>query len=566
MSLFRRTKPATPPASGIHHAHAFVRQSGGIRIDKLAPDGDSIQSAEKGAWAEYGRMDFRGGPDVCMAYAAAEECGRRIEIRIDKPDGRRIGTLAVESAGAADLFRENYAALAAVEGEHDLFLVFPDGALGLDWFVFSKDPGRETPAQRAARMRWWREARFGQFVHWGPYSVLGRGEWVMYQENWPREEYEAQAAARLRPGRFHAADWIRRLSGAGQRYLVITAKHHDGFCMFDTRVRGFEPVHAEGAAQRYDIVDFSPWRRDPMPDLARECRRRGIRFCLYYSILDWHHRSQLPVADGSGLTDMLPGMKDRYISEMKEQLCELVERYDPDLLWFDGDWGGEKWWWTASDGQALYRFLRTLKPSLIINERVKRDSGLGDFRTPEQTIPESALEGDWESCLTMNDHWGYHAEDHHWKTARELIRSLVDIVSKGGNLLLNVGPRADGSLPWETRAGLRSVGRWMHAYGESIHGASAGPFLCVSGHFRCTAKPGRLFAHVFDWPGERILRLPAVRNMIGAVYMMGKPGAPLTFRRAGGGIEIDLPARAPDPWDTVIVLEVDGLPEAVPES
>ena len=264
---------------------------------------------------------------------------------------------------------------------------------------------------------------------------------------------------------------------------------------------------------------------------------------------------------------MLPGMKDRYVSEMKEQLRELVERYDPDLLWFDGDWGGEKWWWTAADGQALYRYLRVLKPSLIVNERVKREKGLGDFRTPEQTIPEAALPGDWESCLTMNDHWGYHAEDRHWKPARELIRSLVDIASKGGNLLLNVGPKPDGSLPWETRAGLKALGRWMRVYGESIYGSIGQPVFprppAISG---APPKPGFLFVHVFDWPRERILRLPALRNMIGAVYPMGRPGTPLPFRRAGEGIEIDLPGRAADPLDTVIVLEVDGVPEAVPAS
>jgi alpha-L-fucosidase len=567
MSFFHRPKSkAIPPASGIHYAHAFQQQSGGVRIDDRAPDGDSIHALEKGAWAGYGRMDFSGAPDLWMAYAAAQERGGRIEIRIDSPAGRIIGTLDVEPTGAADLFREHYAPLAPVEGGHELYLTFPGGPVGLDWFALSKDTDRETPEQHTERMRWWREARFGQFVHWGPYSVLARGEWVMYQENWSREEYEEQAAARFRPNRFRPAGWIRLLADAGQRYFVITAKHHDGFSMFDTRVRGFAPAACGKSDKRYDAVGFSPWRRDPLPDLARACRRRGIRFGLYYSILDWHHASQLPVADGSGLTDMLPGMKGRYVSEMKEQLRELVEHYDPDLLWFDGDWGGEAWWWTAADGRALYRYLRTLKPSLIVNERVKRDKDLGDFRTPEQFIPESAPGGDWESCLTMNDHWGYHAEDHHWKPARELIRSLVDIASKGGNLLLNVGPKPDGSLPWDTRAGLKAVGRWMRAYGQSLYGSAACPFSISSGPFRCTAKPGLLFVHVFDWPRGRILYLPAIRNMIGAVYPMGRPGAQLAFRRTGDGIEIDLPGRASDPWDSVIVLEVDGMPEAVPAS
>jgi alpha-L-fucosidase len=564
MNFFRRPKPKAPSAAALRHAHFFDSQSGGIRIDDLAPDGDSIHSEEKGAWAGYGRMDFGGGPDIWMAYAAAEAPGRKIEIRIDSPEGEPIGSLTVDSGGMADLFREHYAPILPVRGEHDLYLIFPDGPVGLDWFLFSTNPDRETPEQRAERMRWWREARFGQFVHWGPYSVPARGEWVMYQENIPKEEYELRAAARFDPNRFRARDWVWTLADAGQRYLVVTSKHHDGYSMFETRVRGFEPLRIGRAGDHYSITDLSSRRPDPLRDLARECRRRGVRFGIYYSILDWHHRSQLPVAGGSGLTDMVPGMKERYLSEMKEQLRELVERYDPDLLWFDGDWGGETWWWKAADGQALYRYLRTLKPALIINDRVKRDRGLGDFRTPEQVIPEAPLTGDWESCLTMNDHWGFHAGDQRWKSACELVRDLVDIASKGGNLLLNVGPKADGTLPWETRTRLKEIGRWMQAFGQSVYGSNASPFSAPPSWGRCTAKPGMLFAHVFDWPADRTLRLPAIRNVISGAYPLAGPRSPLSFRRAGDGIEITLPTTAVDPRDTVIVLGVDGTPEAVP--
>lgn len=567
MNFFRRTEKKPKAADTVFHAHFFRGQSGGIRIDDRAPDGDSIAAAKPGAWAEYGPADFGGGGfDLFLAYAAAEESGRRIEIRIDSPDGERIGVLTAAKTGAADLFREQYAAVSPVHGMHNLFLIFPDGEVGLDWFILSTDPDRETPAQRAERMRWWREARFGQFVHWGPYAVLGRGEWVMHQENWPKEKYETQAAAKLNPSRFSAGKWIGVLKEAGQKYIVVTAKHHDGFSMFDTRVRGFDPAGEEPGFGRYDIIDFTHWRRDPLEELARECRRRGVRFGLYYSILDWHHASQLPRADGSGLTDMLPGMKDRYVSGMKEQLRELLERYDPDLLWFDGDWGGKSWWWNEADGRALYRYLRALKPALIVNERVKRGCGLGDFRTPEQEIPARALPGDWESCLTMNDHWGYHALDQRWKSTRDILHCLVETASKGGNLLLNVGPQPDGALPWMTRELLKETGRWMRVNGESIRGSLAGPFAEPPAWGFCTAKPGRLYAHVFDWPRDRTLRLPAIRNVIGAVYGLGRPGSPLPFRRAGEGIEIDLPARAPDPWDSVIVLEVDGVPEAVPAS
>jgi alpha-L-fucosidase len=566
-NLFRRSDKKPKPAGTIFHAHRFRGQSGAIRVDGRAPDGDSIGSMAEGAWACYGPVDFGGGGfDLFLAFAAAEAGGRRIEVRIDSPGGERIGIAAVSATGAADLFGEQYAAVSPAQGVHDLYLAFPDGAVGLDWFVFSADPDRETPPRRAGRMRWWREARFGQFVHWGPYAVPGRGEWVMYQEHWPKEQYELQAAARLFPGHFNAGNWIRTLKGAGQKYLVVTAKHHDGFSMFDTRVRGFDPAGEEGGCGRYDIVDFTRWRRDPLAELGRACRRRGVRFGVYYSILDWHHAAQLPVADGSGLTDITPGGKDRYVSGMKEQLRELVERYDPDLLWFDGDWGGGTWWWTEADGRALYRYLRALKPSIIINDRVKRDCGLGDFRTPEQEIPARRLPGDWETCLTTNDHWGYHELDQRWKSAKDLIRCLAEIVSTGGNLLLNIGPRPDGALPWMSRRLLKEIGRWMRPYGESIHGCSASPFADPPAWGVCTAKPGCLYAHVFDWPRDRMLRLPAIRNMIDRVRLPGRSAKPLPFRRTGEGIEIDLPARPPDPWDSVIVLDVDGAPEAVPAS
>jgi len=561
MNIFLRKKAQPKSAGIIFHAHLWKSQSGGMRVDDRAPDGDSA-AADKGAWAGYGPVDFGGGTsDQFMAFTAAGKTGGRIEIRIDSPGGDCIGALSVP---AADTFGEQYAAVSTVRGTHELFLVFPEGGIGLDWFVFSADPGRETPPQRAERMRWWREARFGQFVHWGAYSVLGRGEWVMYREDWPRGKYEREAAVKLNPSKFHAGRWIGELRGAGQKYLIVTAKHHDGFSMFDTRTRGFDPAGEEPGFGRYDIVEFARGRRDVMAELSRECRRRGIRFGVYYSILDWHHASQRPRAGGSGLTDIVPGMKDRYVSGMKEQLRELLERYDPDLLWFDGDWGDEQWWWTEADGRALYRYVRSLKPSIIVNERVRRGRGLGDFLTPEQEIPARSLPGDWESCLTMNDNWGYHAQDQRWKSGRELIRLLAETASKGGNLLLNVGPQPDGAVPWMSRELLREIGGWMLTYGESIRGTTAGPFAQDPAWGCCTARAGRLYAHVFDWPRGRVLRLPALRNVIGGACALGRPGSPLAFRRAGDEIEIDLPARPPDNRDTVIVLELDGVPEAIP--
>ncbi len=204
----------------------------------------------------------------------------------------------------------------------------------------------------------------------------------MYFEQWSKADYEKQSSALLNPTRFDADAWVRLLKQAGQKYVVITAKHHDGFAMYDTHVRNF--TSTTSANTSYDIVNFTPYHADPLQALADACQRHDLKFCVYYSILDWHHPSQAMVHDGSGLTSILPEWKDQYTSEMKEQLRELIERYDPAVLWFDGDWGGDDWWWTEADGAALYRYLRVLKPDLIVNERVKRDCGLGDFRSPEQ--------------------------------------------------------------------------------------------------------------------------------------------------------------------------------------
>jgi alpha-L-fucosidase len=452
-----------------------------------------------------------------------------------------MAALVVPEMECDGVFREQYAPLETAVGTQDVFLAFPDGEVGVDWFTFSTDPDSETPPERDERMRWWREARFGQFVHWGAYSVLARGEWVMYREQWKVADYEKRAAAKFDPVRYRPEDWVRAAQDAGQRYLVVTAKHHDGFCLFDTRVRGFEPVTPGMPAARYDTKHFAPARSEPLRGLTRACRRNGIRFCLYYSILDWHHPSQIPVYDGSGLTDMRPGWKERYVSAMKEQLRELIERYDPDLLWFDGDWGEEGWWWTAADGAALYRYLRVLQPGLIVNERVKRDSGLGDFRSPEQVIPADGLPYDWETCMTMNDNWGWHRDDRNWKTAPALVRDLADIASKGGNFLLNVGPKADGSLPGESRRILEEIGEWMHANGESIYGTVAGPYPTAPAWGRVTRRPGRLYAIVFDPPADGLLPLPPLRNAVRRAYMLDRKNEDLPCRFAGGGIQIELP-------------------------
>src|SRR5712692_8209209 len=401
--------------------------------------------------------------------------------------------------------------------------------------------GGETQAERDQRMKWWRQARFGMFIHWGLYAVPAGeyngqrskriGEWIMDWANIPRAEYE-KFATQFNPVKFDAREWVRIAKDAGMKYIVITSKHHDGFSMFDSRV------------SKYDIVDSTPYRKDPIRALADETKKQGLKFCFYYSILDWHHPSayvDAPGKDptaGNGQTLLKPGMKDEYLKYMKEQLRELVTGYDPAVLWFDGEWQD---WWTEADGKDLYQYVRSLKPDIIINNRVgkgrKGMEGLnkddqeyaGDFGTPEQQIPPAGIRGvDWESCMTMNETWGFKSYDDQWKSVETLVRNVIDTASKGGNYLLNVGPTAAGEIPQPSVERLAGIGKWMKVNGDAIYGTTAGPFRTQLAWGRATAKPGKLYLHVFNWPTNGALTLPGYTARVTRAYLMANPKTDLT--------------------------------------
>ncbi len=348
----------------------------------------------------------------------------------------------------------------------------------------------ETPEEKDNRMNWWRNSKFGKFIHWGPYSVLagsykgeeieGIGEWIMHNAPITVKDYE-KIAKEFIPVEFDANNWARLMKDAGMKYVVITSKHHDGFALWDSKV------------SNYNIVDFTPFRRDILKELSEACKKQGIKFGLYYSIMDWHH----PQAQGNnypmynpkkGETKVNPDFPLYYENYMKPQLLELVEGYDPDILWFDGEWIPE---YTHEMGLELYQEMRALKPSIIINNRVdKGRKGMqgmnkedmdyaGDFGTPEQEILGTASELDWESCMTMNDTWGYKSYDHNWKTTEILVHNLVDVVSKGGNYLLNVGPTGDGLIPEPSVQRLKEIGTWLSVNGEAIYGTER-----LANHFK----------------------------------------------------------------------------------
>ena len=425
----------------------------------------------------------------------------------------------------------------------------------------------ETKEEKDKRMEWWREARFGMFIHWGLYAIPAgewkgetrHAEWILTTAQIPVEEYE-KFSTQFNPVKFNAEEWVRVAKNAGMKYIVITSKHHDGFSLFDSNLTD------------YDVIDATPFKRDILKELADECRKQDIKICWYHSIMDWNHPDYLPrrnwekrSAEGADY--------DRYVEYMKGQVKELVTNYgEIGVLWFDGEWEHT---WVPERGWDLYDYVRSLQPNIIINNRVgKGRAGMtgtydpvtasGDFGTPEQEIPATGLDYDWETCMTMNDHWGYNKNDNNWKSKEDLIRKLVDIASKGGNFLLNVGPTAEGLFPQPSIERLESMGKWMKVNGESIYGTSASLFSNLDWG-RSTTKQRKLYLHVFDWPEDGLLRVPGLVGKAESGHLLADPKTPLNIRYARGTAVISVPGRAPDPIASVVVLEFKEDPEVVRE-
>ncbi len=404
------------------------------------------------------------------------------------------------------------------------------------------------------------------FIHWGLYAVpagewkgvTSHGEWIMNTGHIPVEEYE-KFRERFNPVKFDAEKIVLAAKNAGMKYIVITSKHHDGFCLFDTKQTDHSVMH-------------TPFKRDIMKEMADACRKHGLKICWYHSIMDWHHPDYTPRRDWE--TRSAEGADfDRYVAYMKAELKELLTNYgDIGVLWFDGQWEGT---WNDERGRDLYKYVRALQPNIVINNRVGRgggdfgldhDGSLGDFGTPEQTIPATGVPGmDWETCMTMNDHWGYNRTDKNFKSTAELIRMLADIASKGGNYLLNIGPTAEGEIPPESVQRLAEIGAWMKVNGDSIHGTQASPFPALAWG-RCTQAPlpenkTRLFLHVFDWPADGKLVVPGILNSWGDCHLMAEPLKQLQLNRRDDAIVVSVGDKQPDPVDSVVVLDIQGNPD-----
>ena len=418
-----------------------------------------------------------------------------------------------------------------------------------------------TTETEAPGLAWWREARFGMFIHWGLYAlpaglwngepVRGLGEWIMHNARIPAPVYEKLARS-FNPVRFDAAAWAGLARRAGMKYLIITAKHHDGFAMFKS-------------SHPYNIVDATPYGRDPMSDLAEACRKEGLRFGFYYSqTQDWHapggaghwdecddwHRSRPPAEAFQAYLD----------EKVKPQVRELLAQYGPiSVIWFDTPVNI-----TPEQSLDLKRLVKSLQPECLVSGRIGND--LGDYGSMgDNMIPLGRARGDWETPATLNDTWGFRSDDANWKSPRRLIRLLTDLAGKGVNYLLNVGPTAEGEIPEPSVRLLEAVGRWMDLNGESIYGSQAGPFPCEMPWGTATTRGHKLYLHLNRWP-EGALRVRGLRSrVVNATLLDGGNALPFRQETAPAGselLEVDLPETAPGPDVCVIRLDLDGEAEA----
>ncbi len=420
---------------------------------------------------------------------------------------------------------------------------------------------KESTTDFDTRMKWWRDARFGMFIHWGAYSVPagvhkgkeieGIGEWIQHYAKIPSKEYETYTK-QFNPTKFDADLWAKTMKDAGMKYVVITSKHHDGFSLWNSKVSD------------YDIIDFAPYGKDVLKEFSKACTNHGIKFGLYYSIMDWHHPDAQYDSFLRSKEDTI-GYKEKfkkYIKEyMKPQIKELVTNYDPSILWFDGEWIPE---FTHEQGQELYQYIRTLKPGILVNNRIdkgrqgmqgmnKSDNDYaGDFGTPEQEILKNTVNVDWESCMTMNDTWGFKKNDQNWKTTTVLLHNLIDVAAKGGNYLLNVGPDAEGVIPSPSMNRLKEMGVWLNTNGEAIYKTERLQKSYMQGEgIRYTKQKGSddYYAITLHKP-EAILVLKNIKpNTDSSIHILGNETHLNWEFTEKEGLKINIPQDVLDTWN-----------------
>jgi len=402
------------------------------------------------------------------------------------------------------------------------------------------------------------DLRFGLFIHWGPVALRGTEIGWSRGNQVPFEDYD-QLYKEFNPVLFNAEEWVKTAKNAGMKYLTITAKHHDGFCLWPTKFSDL------------NIME-TPFKRDVVGELAAACKKHGLKFCIYFTVLDWHDPhypyARAGTKEINATTDMA-----KFVATMKDELTEILTNYDPYMLWFDGNWDKE---WTDAHAQEVYALLKQLKPDVIINNRLKGISdfdrtredhtrlssdAIGDYATPEQKIGALNMDYPWESCMTIANQWAWKPNDA-LKSTKECIQTLAKTAAGNGNLLFNVGPMLDGRIEARQINRLKEMGDWLNTYGESIYGTKGGPFI-PNNTYASTRKGNVLYVHVFDRK-EDVLTLPALKGVkVKEAHILN--GDAITFSQsATGSIALNLPARLPNADNTVIVLQLNKNAESIP--
>jgi alpha-L-fucosidase len=423
-----------------------------------------------------------------------------------------------------------------------LLLVFLRGGRAGSW---APSPDEVLSPQQ----EWFRRARFGMFIHWGVYSTLEDGEWVMNNREMTVAEYE-KLPAQFNPTQFKAAEWVALAKAAGARYITITSKHHDGFAMFHTK------------QSDWDIVDRTPWGKDPLKLLADECHRQGIKLFFYYSQLDWHNADYFPLGR-TGRTTGRPegGNWYKYLDYMDAQLSELLTNYgEIGGVWFDGMWDKPDADWRL---EKTYGLIHHLQPTALVGSNHHRKPFPGeDFQMFEKDLPGSKTEEfnknseigrlPRETCDTINDAWGYNVHDQHFKSPERLIRYLVRAAGLDANFLLNVGPMPNGTIQPEFAERLRAIGAWLAKNGESIYGTRGGPITPRSWGVT-TQKGDKIYVHILDWQDPALV-LPKLERRVVSAHLLGT-GDRVGVDAVDYGTILRLPAAANDPVDNIVVLD-----------
>jgi alpha-L-fucosidase len=428
------------------------------------------------------------------------------------------------------------------------FVVVALGALlGLE--AWAQGPYQPTARNLEAR-RWFQDAKFGMFIHWGVYSVLGDGEWVMNNKKIPVSEYE-KLPPQFNPVNFNAAEWVGLAKAAGMKYITITSKHHDGFAMFNSHVSG------------YDIVDKTPYHKDIIKMLADECHKQGIKLFFYYSELDWHNPNYYPrgrTGHDGGRPDA--GDWQTYLDYMNGQLRELLTNYgEIGGIWFDG-------WWDRPDADwqldRTYGLIHGVQPQALVgNNHHRRPFAGEDFQMFEKDLPGKNTAGfnkdsevgslPLETCETMNRSWGYNQNDKNFKTTRQLVQYMVSAAGSNANFLLNIGPKPDGTIQPEFVSGLKDMGRWMAKNGESIYGTRGGP-ITPRPWGVTTERDNRVYVHILDWQDAAILLPKLPRKIVSGRFL--RDGSKAEYSENDMGVLVKIPQSAVDEYDTILVLEM----------